>query len=67
MVVGMLWIVSFFNYADRNAINAIMPTLKQEFSLTDIQLGLLSSTFLLVYAISNFFSGLLGDRFPRNT
>jgi MFS family permease len=65
LVVGMLWIVSFFNYADRNAVNAIMPTLKHDFLLSDVQLGLLSTTFLLVYAVSNFFSGFLGDRFKR--
>ncbi|MFC0410727.1 MFS transporter [Roseomonas elaeocarpi] len=64
-LVLMLWLVSFLNYADRNAITAVMPQLRQDFALDNVQLGLLSSAFLWVYAIAASFAGYLGDRFSR--
>ena len=30
-VVGMLWFVCFFNYADRQTISVVFPLLKKEF------------------------------------
>ena len=35
LVVGMLWFICLFNYADRQAISAVFPALKQEFGFTD--------------------------------
>lgn len=64
-LVVMLWLVSFINYADRNTITAVMPQLREEFHLTNTELGLLSSAFLWVYAIAASFAGYLGDRFSR--
>ena len=29
-VVGMLWLISFFNYADREAIFSVFPLLERE-------------------------------------
>ena len=43
LVVGMLWFVCFFNYADRQAIYAVFPTLKQELGFTNVQLALIGS------------------------
>ena len=34
-VVAVLWFVCFFNYADRQAISAVFPKLKEEFGLKD--------------------------------
>ena len=49
-VVGMLWFVCFFNYADRQAIYAVFPTLKQELGFTNVELALIGSAFMWVYA-----------------
>jgi sugar phosphate permease len=67
IIVVLLWIVSFFNYADRSAITAIFPILKANYHFTDAELGLLGSSFLWVYACSAPFVGFLGDRFKRKT
>lgn len=64
-VVGMLWLVSFINYADRNAVTAVMPMLRSDFDLNNTLLGLVSSSFLWVYAVSSLLVGYLGDRFSR--
>ena len=39
-VVGILWCISFFNYADRQAIFSVFPLLEREMQLTPVQLGL---------------------------
>jgi MFS family permease len=64
-LVGLLWFCGFFNYADRQAINAVFPLLKLEFALTDFQLGLLGSAFMVVYALAAPFAGFLVDLASR--
>jgi len=64
-VVAMLWLVCFFNYADRQAIFSLFPLLKSEFSLSDIQLGVVGSAFMWVYAVAGPAAGWVGDRFSR--
>ncbi len=67
LVVGMLWFVCLFNYADRQAIYSVFPLLKTEMGLTDVQLGIVGASFMWVYAASAPFAGLIGDRFSRKT
>jgi MFS family permease len=64
-VVGMLWFVCFFNYADRQAISSVFPILKSEFGFSAVQLGLIGSAFMWVYALGAPFAGFLADRLPR--
>jgi MFS family permease len=64
-VVGMLWFVCFFNYADRQAIFAVFPKLKEEFGFDKVQLGLIGSAFMWVYAAGAPLAGLICDRFRR--
>ena len=64
-LVGLLWFCGFFNYADRMAVNAVFPVLKTEFRLTNLQLGLIGSSFMIVYAVSAPFAGFLVDRASR--
>ena len=64
-VVGMLWGISFFNYADRQAVFAVFPLLEKELHLTPVQLGLLGSSFALTYGICAMFAGALVDRVRR--
>ncbi|MDB6039928.1 MAG: major facilitator superfamily 1 [Verrucomicrobiales bacterium] len=64
-VVFMLWFICFFNYADRQAIFSIFPKLKDEFGFDKVQLGLIASAFMWVYALGAPFAGFIADRFPR--
>ena len=66
-VVGMLWAISFFNYADRQAIFSVFPLLEKTLHLTAPQLGLLGSSFAFVYGICSQFAGLVVDRVRRKT
>ena len=64
-VVGMLWCISFFNYADRQAIFSVFPLLEREMGLSPVQLGLLGSSFAWVYGLSAPFAGAIVDRVRR--
>ncbi|MBS1854043.1 MAG: MFS transporter [Acidobacteria bacterium] len=66
-VVGMLWFVCFFNYADRQAIFSVFPVLKTEMHLSDKELGIIGSAFMWVYAATAPLAGLVADRFSRKT
>ncbi len=66
-VVGILWFVCFFNYADRQAIFAVFPLIKQQLVLTDVQLGVVGGAFMWVYALFGPVAGWLCDRLPRKT
>jgi len=64
-VVGALWIIAFLNYLDRILITSMRDPIVSEFSLTDAQFGLLTSTFLWSYGILSPFGGYLADKFSR--
>ncbi len=66
-VVGMLWWICFFNYADRQAIFSVFPLLRNELGLTPVELGLLGSSFAWVYGICAPLAGNIGDRVRRKT
>jgi MFS family permease len=66
-VVGMLWCISFFNYADRSAVFTLFPLLEKEMRLTPVQLGLLGSAFAWVYGLCAPFAGNIVDRIRRKT
>lgn len=66
-VVGMLWLISFFNYADRQAIFSVFPLLRSEMGLDLVQLGLLGSSFAWVYGLCAQFAGVIVDRVKRTT
>ena len=61
----MLWFICFFNYADRQAIFSVFPKLKEEFGFDKVQLGLIGSAFMWVYAAGAPLAGVICDRFRR--
>lgn len=66
-VVGMLWLICFFNYADRQAIYSVFPLLERDLHLSTLQLGLLGSAFAWVYAAAGPLAGTLVDRISKKT
>lgn len=66
-VVAMLWCIALFNYADRQAIFSLFPLLQKEMHLTEVQLGLLGSSFAWVYGLAAPFAGNIVDRIRRKT
>src|SRR5215211_5214228 len=65
VVVGLLWLVCFFNYADRQAIFSVFIPIGQEMGLDKVQLSFVGSAFMYVYALAGPLAGVVGDRFSR--
>jgi MFS family permease len=63
----MLWWIAFFNYADRQAVFSVFPLLSKEFHLSNLQLGMLGSSFSLIYGLCAPLLGNLADRIQRKT
>lgn len=64
-LVGMLWFICFFNYADRQAISSVLPVLEKDFGFTKEQQGLIGGAFMWVYGLSAPLAGMVGDRASR--
>jgi MFS family permease len=64
-VVAMLWLVCFFNYADRQAIFSVFPRLESEMELSKFQLGIVGGAFGWFYAAALPVAGVVGDRVSR--
>lgn len=47
------------------ADQAVLPAIQREFRLTDTEVGLVSSAFVLVYGFAVLVSGYLSDRISR--
>src|SRR5438067_1096614 len=66
-IVAMLWRISFFNYADGQAVFSVFPLLEEEFGLSRIGRGLLGSSFMWVYGLCSPLAGGIVDRVRRKT
>lgn len=62
---SVIWMIYLFDYADRFAISAVLPSIQAEFALNDAQLGLMSGSLFLGLAILAVPCGLAVDRFSR--
>src|SRR5206468_292899 len=66
-VLAVMVGINFLNYLDRYILPAVATKIQGEFHLTDSQLGLLQSAFLLVYAVATIPFGIWADRGVRKT
>ncbi len=62
-MVIMAFVVAAVSYLDRNNISIAAPIIKEAFALSDRELGLLFSAFVLGYAVTQPIAGRLADRF----
>jgi sugar phosphate permease len=66
MIFGVACFTSFLTYVHRYAWGVTKPYLKEEYNLSDADLGWLDGAFNLTYALGQFPGGLAGDLFgPR--
>jgi MFS family permease len=57
--------VNLLNYLDRFVVSALVESLRAEFSLSDLRLGVLMTAFIVVYTVASPLFGALGDRGRR--
>jgi MFS transporter, Spinster family, sphingosine-1-phosphate transporter len=65
--LGVLSLVNFLNYIDRQVLPAVAPVMLQDpqLKLTDAELGYMEAALLLSFTVLAPIFGRLGDRYPR--
>lgn len=57
----ILWVAYFLNQGDRQIYNAVLPLIKADLGLSDVQLGLVVTVFTVLYGVFVPVAGCLGD------
>ena len=65
VAVGLLWIVVMLNYFDRQLLSVVRAPIVEDIPMTDAQFGLITSAFLVIYAVLSPVGGFLADRYSR--
>ena len=61
----LLFLLNLFNYIDRQILFSVFPLIQMDLQITDFQLGLLGSVFMVVYMCYAPIVGFFADRQPR--
>lgn len=64
-VLTLLWIAFFVNQADRQVFNVVLPLIKSDLKLSDVEVGSIATVFNLVFALLVPVSGYFGDLFSH--
>jgi MFS transporter, Spinster family, sphingosine-1-phosphate transporter len=64
-LVLLLWLAFFFNQADRQIFNVVLPLIKTELKFSDAQLGLIASALIWTYGLLVPVAGFAGDLFNK--
>ncbi len=63
--LAVVTLLNLVNYVDRYILAAVLPRIKTDLVLSDLQLGLLANAFLVAYILTSPLFGRLGDRSSR--
>jgi len=58
----ILLTINILNYTDRSVLSAIQTHIQAEFHLSDLELGLLNSSFLFIYGLATLPLGIWADK-----
>lgn len=64
-IVGLMWVAFFLNQADRQIFGVTLSLIRREFGLDDTHMGLVATTFTIVFGLLVPIAGILGDRMRR--
>jgi sugar phosphate permease len=64
-LIILLWLAFFFNQADRQVFNVVLPSIRDELGLTDANMGLIATILILFYGLLVPIAGVLGDRYNK--
>ena len=64
-LVIILWFSYFLNQGDRQIFNVVIPLIKADLQITDVQIGLVATMFTLIYGILVPVAGFIGDLLRR--
>jgi len=63
--LAMLFLINFLNFFDRAIPAVVLEPIRKEFNLDDTWLGLLGTSFTLIYALAGLPLGRLSDKMRR--
>jgi MFS transporter, Spinster family, sphingosine-1-phosphate transporter len=64
-LVILLWLAFFFNQADRQIFNVVLPLIKADLKFSDAELGLIASALIWTYGLLVPVAGFAGDFFSK--
>lgn len=64
-LVAIFWVAYFLNQGDRQIFNVVIPLIKADLQVTDVQVGWVATLFTLIYGLLVPVAGFLGDKFRR--
>lgn len=62
LILGLLFLSTVINYVDRQALSVLLPTLREQLSITSKEYGAITTIFMLAYTAAQLASGMLIDR-----
>jgi MFS family permease len=65
LALAVLFVINMGNYLDRYLVIGLQSKIKAEFTVDDAWIGLLTSSFIIVYMLASPLGGYLSDRFQR--
>src|SRR6267142_1380785 len=63
--LGVLTLVNFLNYIDRQILPAVAPLMAEDLHLSDTEIGAMEAALLLSFTVLAPLFGRLGDRYSR--
>lgn len=63
--LGLLFLVSLFNYMDRYVLSVLLPAIREDLGLSDTSLGAIGTAFTLSYVLMGLPLARLADRYSR--
>jgi MFS family permease len=63
--LGVLTLVNFLNYIDRQILPSVAPLMAEDLHLTDTEIGAMEAALLLSFTVLAPLFGRLGDRYSR--
>jgi MFS family permease len=64
-LLALFWLAYFFNQGDRQIFSAVLPLVKTDLGLDDVQLGMVATAFTFVFGMLVPVAGFLGDLVSR--
>ncbi|PPL02803.1 MFS transporter [Parapedobacter indicus] len=64
-LVAIFWVAYFLNQGDRQIFNVVIPLIRADLHITDVQIGWVATLFTLVYGLMVPVAGFVGDVLRR--
>jgi len=64
-LVAIFWVAYFLNQGDRQIFNVVIPLIRADLQITDVQIGWVATLFTLVYGLMVPVAGFVGDVLRR--